>query len=95
MLAAIANALFYDGRLCDGISAADRAPLIQGLPTLTVIDASASLPQQVPTLVQKMNSGCLASAATATTTATIAGTTTSSVSTPDAALATAATVSKS
>jgi hypothetical protein len=39
-LSALSNQLFYSGRLSDGVTAADRAPLVQGLATLTVLDVA-------------------------------------------------------
>jgi superfamily I DNA and/or RNA helicase len=36
-IAAPANAAFYAGRLLDGVSAADRAPLLPGLPPVTLV----------------------------------------------------------
>ncbi len=41
-IAAISNAQFYGGRLLDGCSAADRAPLVRGLPPLLCLDVRGS-----------------------------------------------------
>lgn len=41
-IAAISNSQFYGGRLLDGCSAADRAPLVRGLPTLLCLDVRGS-----------------------------------------------------
>eukprot|EP01105_Mastigella_eilhardi_P021648 TRINITY_DN5269_c0_g1_i1.p1 TRINITY_DN5269_c0_g1~~TRINITY_DN5269_c0_g1_i1.p1 ORF type:complete len:1279 (-),score=230.02 TRINITY_DN5269_c0_g1_i1:22-3858(-) len=38
-LSRLSNALFYDGKLLDGVSASDRAAVVPGLPPLTVVDA--------------------------------------------------------
>ena len=39
-LSALPNALYYDGRLLDGVSAAERLPLLPSLPPLTVLDVT-------------------------------------------------------
>lgn len=41
-IAAISNAHFYGGRLLDGCSAADRQPLVRGLPPLLCLDVCGS-----------------------------------------------------
>ncbi|BDA40874.1 Protein ZGRF1 [Coccomyxa sp. Obi] len=41
-IAAISNAHFYGGRLLDGCSAADRPPLVRGLPPLLCLDVRGS-----------------------------------------------------
>ncbi|CAM9602458.1 unnamed protein product, partial [Scytosiphon promiscuus] len=40
LLSALASRLFYQGRLTDGIVAADRPPLVPGLAPLTLVDAA-------------------------------------------------------
>lgn len=37
-ISAISNKLFYDRRLLNGVTAEDRKPLIEGLPTVTFVD---------------------------------------------------------
>ncbi|KAJ1630859.1 hypothetical protein T492DRAFT_1000339, partial [Pavlovales sp. CCMP2436] len=41
LLAQIASALFYEGRVLSGVSESTRAPLLRGLPTLALHDTSA------------------------------------------------------
>ena len=41
-IAAISNSQFYGGRLLDGCSAGDRAPLVRGLPPLLCLDVCGS-----------------------------------------------------
>ncbi len=41
-IAAISNHSFYGGRLLDGCTAADRAPLLPGLPPVLCVDVRGS-----------------------------------------------------
>ena len=44
----ICNKMFYDGRLLNGVSAAERQPLIKWLPTLAFIDVNEGVEQNQP-----------------------------------------------
>jgi superfamily I DNA and/or RNA helicase len=39
-ITALCNRLFYSGRIHDGVTATERAPLVEGLATVVVVDVA-------------------------------------------------------